>query len=111
MFVVNGYGFNKAAVGGGRPAVVVTNGTAFPAASALRFRHSHRIAGGGRFPVSLNVVARRHFRRHHLLLSVGAASTDRSSRPPWRFAGRRVVNATVRKKKRSRIAKRSVGAA
>ena len=103
-FVVNGYGFNKAAVGGGRLAVVATNGTALPGASAHPFRHSHRIAGGGRFPVRLSVVARRRHLHHLLpLLSVGAASTDRSSRPTGRIDGREAVDATVPEKKRSRI--------
>jgi hypothetical protein len=34
---------------------------------------------------------------------VGAVSTDRSSRPPRRIAGKGVVNATVPEKKRSGI--------
>src|ERR1019366_3075250 len=109
-FVVNGYGFNKAAVGGGRLAVVVTNGTALPTANIPPFRHSHRIAGGGRFSVRLIVVARRHLLRHHLLLNVGAASTESSFRRPRRNAGNGVANATVPEKKRSSIVK-SVGAA
>ena len=51
-FVVNGFGSKKAAAGGGRPVAVATNGMALRAIT-LRVRHSHRIAGGGRFPVRL----------------------------------------------------------
>src|SRR6266403_691949 len=80
--VVNGFGFKKAAVGGGKRIAVVTNGM------ALR-------------GVILSVR----------LVIVGAASMERLLRPRGRSAGRGAVNATVPEKKRLGTVERVVGAA
>ena len=97
----SGFGNRRGADGGGNQVVVVTNGMALREIT-LRVRHSHRLAGRGRFPVVRSV-------HHHL--PAGAASTERSSRPPKRIARRRAVNATVPKKRRSGIVSLVGGAA
>jgi hypothetical protein len=94
--VVSGFGFSKGAAGGGKRIAVVTGGTVLRAGT-LHVRRGHLPVGGSRF------LALRLATVQLLLLTVGAVSTDRSSRPPKRIAGRGVVNATVLEKKRSGI--------
>jgi hypothetical protein len=100
ILVVSGFGRRRGEDGRGKRVAILTRGMALPDLTRLA-RLNRRIAGGGLCRARPTAAAT----IHRLLPVIGTAvSMDGLSGPPRRSARRRVVNGTIPRKRRSRIA-------